>query len=87
MVFEDIEVVIKKLYKYCLRLSGSPWTAEDLVQETILKVYKIKKQSRKGSLHFLIYVRWQKISLSMRQGNIKRVFYLMRIFSERLAIL
>lgn len=53
MVFEDIEVVIKKLYKYCLRLSGSPWTAEDLVQETILKVYKIKNRAEKGVYIFL----------------------------------
>lgn len=52
MVFEDIEVVIKKLYKYCLRLSGSPWTAEDLVQETILKVYKIKKAEPKREFTF-----------------------------------
>lgn len=52
MVFEDIEVVIKKLYKYCLRLSGSPWTAEDLVQETILKVYKIKKTEPKREFTF-----------------------------------
>src|SRR5690606_1112828 len=43
MVFEDLELTINKLYKYCLTLSGSPWTAEDLVQETIVKVFKIKK--------------------------------------------
>ncbi|WP_102261136.1 RNA polymerase sigma factor [Mesobacillus jeotgali] len=42
MVFNDLEREINKLYKYCLKLSGSPWTAEDLVQETMLKVYKIK---------------------------------------------
>ncbi|WP_010096060.1 RNA polymerase sigma factor [Ornithinibacillus scapharcae] len=43
MVFEVLETEINKLYKYCLMLTGSPWTAEDLVQETMLKVYKIKK--------------------------------------------
>ncbi|WP_409296324.1 RNA polymerase sigma factor [Peribacillus sp. SCS-26] len=52
MVFEDLESVIKKLYKYCLKLSGSPWAAEDLVQETMLKVYKIKKSEPEKELAF-----------------------------------
>ena len=52
MVFEDLECVITKLYKYCLKLSGSPWTAEDLVQETMLKVYKIKKSEPKKEFTF-----------------------------------
>ena len=43
MIFQDLESHINKLYKYCLKLSGSPWSAEDLVQETMLKVYKIKQ--------------------------------------------
>lgn len=43
MLSEELEIEIKKLYRYCLKLSGSPWTAEDLVQETMLKILKIKK--------------------------------------------
>ncbi|WP_102026217.1 RNA polymerase sigma factor [Salirhabdus sp. Marseille-P4669] len=52
MVFDDLELEIKKLYKYCLKLSGSPWTAEDLVQETMLKVYKAKRTDPKKELTF-----------------------------------
>lgn len=52
MVLEDFELEINKLYKYCLKLSGSHWTAEDLVQETILKVYKIKKSESKKEFAF-----------------------------------
>jgi RNA polymerase sigma factor (sigma-70 family) len=37
-----MEETINKLYKYCLKLSCSTWLAEDLVQETMLKVYKLK---------------------------------------------
>ncbi|MGD6993569.1 RNA polymerase sigma factor [Sutcliffiella horikoshii] len=58
MFLEDIEYEINKLYKYCLKLSGSPWIAEDLVQETFLKVYKIKKTepSREFTFSFLCTV-------------------------------
>ncbi|MGD6960420.1 RNA polymerase sigma factor [Rossellomorea aquimaris] len=52
MVLEDLEFEINKLYKYCLKLSGSPWTAEDLVQETMLKVYKIKNSHPKKEFTF-----------------------------------
>jgi RNA polymerase sigma factor (sigma-70 family) len=52
MVFEDLELTINKLYKYCLTLSGSPWTAEDLVQEAIVKVYKIKKSEPQKEFSF-----------------------------------
>lgn len=52
MVFENLEVEIKKLYKYCQKLSGSPWTAEDLVQETMIKVYKIKKADPDREFNF-----------------------------------
>ncbi len=27
------------LWSYCLKLTGSPWDAEDLVQETMLKAF------------------------------------------------
>ncbi|PPA69402.1 RNA polymerase sigma factor [Jeotgalibacillus proteolyticus] len=43
MVFEDVEHAMKKLYRYCLTLTGSPWAAEDLVQEAMLKVYRMKR--------------------------------------------
>ncbi|MCH1626030.1 RNA polymerase sigma factor [Ferdinandcohnia quinoae] len=58
MVFEDLEIEIKKLCTYCLKLSGSPWTAEDLVQETLLKVYKIKhsEPNREFTFSFLCTV-------------------------------
>ncbi|MFB4169067.1 RNA polymerase sigma factor [Virgibacillus sp. JSM 102003] len=52
MVLEDLEVEIHKLFKYCLKLSGSPWMADDLVQETMLKVYKIKRIEPKRELTF-----------------------------------
>ncbi|MCG7344876.1 RNA polymerase sigma factor [Sporosarcina sp. ACRSL] len=52
MIFEDVELEIKKLYKYCLKLSGSPWVAEDLVQETMLKVYKLKNAEPERQFNF-----------------------------------
>ena len=33
------EPVRPALWRYCLRLSGSPWDAEDLVQETMLRAF------------------------------------------------
>lgn len=42
MVFDDLELTTMKLYKYCLKLSGSTWIAEDLVQDTLLKIYRLK---------------------------------------------
>ncbi|WP_394581515.1 RNA polymerase sigma factor [Cytobacillus firmus] len=52
MVFENLEFETKKLYKYCLKLSGSPWIAEDLVQETMLKVYRLKKAELNREFNF-----------------------------------
>lgn len=52
MVFDDLEFEINKLYKYCLKLSGSPWTAEDLVQQTMLKVYIIKNSEPEREFTF-----------------------------------
>ncbi|MGM7684201.1 RNA polymerase sigma factor [Cytobacillus sp. Hm23] len=42
MVFDNLALTITKLYKYCLKLTGSTWMAEDLVQETLLKVYRLR---------------------------------------------
>ena len=52
MVFENLEIEIKKLYRYCQKLSGSPWTAEDLVQETMIKVYRLKKTDPNREFNF-----------------------------------
>lgn len=52
MVFDDLEFEINKLYKYCLKLTGSPWIAEDLVQETMLKVYIIKNSEPEREFTF-----------------------------------
>jgi RNA polymerase sigma factor (sigma-70 family) len=43
MIFHELQLQIQKLYKYCLTLTRSSWAAEDLVQETILKVYRLKQ--------------------------------------------
>ncbi|MHA7138849.1 RNA polymerase sigma factor [Rossellomorea arthrocnemi] len=43
LIFEELENTILKLYKYCVKLSGSTPEAEDLVQETLLKTYRLKK--------------------------------------------
>lgn len=38
--FEDIaEPLRPALWRYCLRLTGSPWDAEDLVQETLARAF------------------------------------------------
>ncbi|WP_042148047.1 RNA polymerase sigma factor [Paucisalibacillus sp. EB02] len=58
MVFENLDYEINKLYKYCLKLSRSPWLAEDLVQETMLKVYNLKhaEPNREFTFSFLCTV-------------------------------
>ncbi|WP_308807559.1 RNA polymerase sigma factor [Bacillus sp. MCCB 382] len=43
IIFEELEQTVNKLYRYCLKLSGSHWQAEDLLQETLLKIYHLKK--------------------------------------------
>ena len=43
MNIPDLELMIQKLYKYCLKLTKSPWVAEDIVQETMLKIFKLKE--------------------------------------------
>ncbi|MEH7382042.1 RNA polymerase sigma factor [Bacillus sp. JJ1533] len=52
MIFENLELEVKKLYKYCLKLSSSPWLAEDLAQETMLKVIKLKHVEPKREFTF-----------------------------------
>ncbi|HLN62934.1 MAG TPA: RNA polymerase sigma factor, partial [Symbiobacteriaceae bacterium] len=38
--FEDLtEPCRPDLWRYCLRLTGSPWDAEDLVQETLARAF------------------------------------------------
>ncbi|MFS0862315.1 RNA polymerase sigma factor [Fredinandcohnia sp. 179-A 10B2 NHS] len=51
----NIEEVSLKLYGYCLSLTSSEWIAEDLVQETLIKFIKIKKDdpNRNINLSFL----------------------------------
>lgn len=51
----NIEEVSLKLYKYCLSLTKSEWIAEDLVQETLIKYIKVKKEdpTREINLTFL----------------------------------
>ncbi|MGD6847834.1 RNA polymerase sigma factor [Rossellomorea aquimaris] len=55
LIFEELETTILKLYKYCLKLSGSTPEAEDLVQETLLKAYSLMKSKpgRNLSMSFL----------------------------------
>lgn len=58
MIFEDLEQTVSKLYRYCLKLSGSSWQAEDLVQDTLLKIYRLKKSDpgREFTFSFLYKV-------------------------------
>ncbi|HAM79730.1 RNA polymerase sigma factor [Ornithinibacillus bavariensis] len=50
-----IESIINKLYHYCLTLTTSKWHAEDLVQETLIKVLLLKQKepNRDMNLTFL----------------------------------
>lgn len=52
MIFDNLVLETNKLYKYCLKLSGSPWQAEDLVQETMLKTFCLKKSEPKREFTF-----------------------------------
>jgi RNA polymerase sigma-70 factor (ECF subfamily) len=38
---QEIEPYRTDLWKYCLKLTRSPWDAEDLVQETLLKAFSV----------------------------------------------
>jgi RNA polymerase sigma factor (sigma-70 family) len=55
LIFEELETTILKLYKYCMKLSGSIPEAEDLVQDTLLKTYRLMKSDpeRNLSMSFL----------------------------------
>jgi RNA polymerase sigma factor (sigma-70 family) len=55
LIFEELETTILKLYKYCVKLSGTTPEAEDLVQETLLKTYRLLKSDpeRNLSMSFL----------------------------------
>lgn len=57
MEFQEkyIEEVTRHLFKYCLKMTGSFWIADDLVQETLIKVIKMKRDEpqRQMSLPFL----------------------------------
>jgi RNA polymerase sigma factor (sigma-70 family) len=55
LLFEELETTILKLYKYCVKLSGTTPEAEDLVQETLLKTYRLMKSDpeRNLSMSFL----------------------------------
>ncbi|WP_338083081.1 RNA polymerase sigma factor [Bacillus tianshenii] len=52
LVFDNLEETIQKLYKYCLKLSRSSWGAEDLVQETMMKAYKLSKENPDRTLTY-----------------------------------
>lgn len=52
MNWDVTEAEITRLYRYCLRLSHCPWTAEDLVQETLMKVIIIKRSQPERTLTF-----------------------------------
>ena len=52
MNWDVTESEITRLYQYCVKLSQSPWTAEDLVQETLARVIKVKMAQPDRSLSF-----------------------------------
>ncbi|NQD64825.1 RNA polymerase sigma factor [Bacillus haikouensis] len=58
MIFKNLEKTISQLYRYCLKLAGSQWRAEDLTQDTLIKVYSLKKTEphREVSISFLYAV-------------------------------
>jgi len=51
----DLEEISIKLYKYCLTLTNNEWQAEDLVQETLVKLINLiqKEPDRDINLTFL----------------------------------
>jgi len=57
MITEDINIeeISLRLYKYCLSLTNSEWLAEDLVQDTLIRLIKIKQRepNREINLTFL----------------------------------
>lgn len=55
MVFDHLENTMSQLYRYCLKLTGCTWKAEDIVQETLMKVYSIKQAEphREFTISFL----------------------------------
>ncbi|QFT87921.1 ECF RNA polymerase sigma factor SigL [Bacillus sp. THAF10] len=75
MVFENLEETVQKLYKYCLKLSGSSWRAEDLVQETMLKVYKLSKDDPKRPLTYSFLYTIAKNLFLDEQRKARRIEY------------
>jgi RNA polymerase sigma factor (sigma-70 family) len=47
----DLDFITKKLYHYCLGLTSSKWLAEDLVQETLIKLLVIKRREPNRDLN------------------------------------
>src|SRR6185295_3798827 len=45
---DTVEPLRRDLHRYCLRLSGNLWAAEDLVQDTLLRAYAAMGR---GDLH------------------------------------
>ncbi|XXM71135.1 RNA polymerase sigma factor [Lysinibacillus sphaericus] len=58
MIFDNIDNTMSRLYRFCLKQTGSPWAAEDLVQETLTKVYSLKTMDpeREFTISFLYKV-------------------------------
>lgn len=60
-----IEPYRKELWSYCLRITGSPWDAEDLFQDTILKLFSSLSSvsHRQQPIHPApIYLEWLPIT-------------------------
>ena len=82
-----IEPYRQTLWQYCRAMTGSPWDAEDLVQETLIKTYavlpKLYQPLYPKALLFRIATNtWinqcrknqrEKISLHFRRFQLKRV--------------
>ncbi|MFB5089350.1 sigma-70 family RNA polymerase sigma factor [Psychrobacillus sp. PGGUH221] len=47
----QLEDFTDKLYRYCLTLTNNKWEAEDLVQETFIKCYKVSQRDSERDLN------------------------------------
>ncbi|MDG5472001.1 RNA polymerase sigma factor [Jeotgalibacillus sp. ET6] len=75
MVFQEIESTMKKLYRYCLKLTRCPWMSEDLVQESMLTLCRIIREEpeREITMAFLYRVAKNTYVDSLRK-NRSRLF-------------
>jgi RNA polymerase sigma-70 factor (ECF subfamily) len=72
--FECLVVTYQdRLYRFALRLSGSPWDAEEIAQDAFVKAYRALGEYSKDRIHDLALRPWlYQITLNVFRNRIRR---------------